>query len=302
MNTETAQNQGGEMDVDSFAAALMQAAPDPETPQDDQPEVAQEQPQEDVEEVAAEADETDAEQPDEDQPTLYAVTINGQESQVGIDDLIAGYQKSGNYDQRIAQVKQDREAVKAQMAEVEQMKAQVQERLAQFATPDPEPDWVALADELDPYEFNRQRAEWDKKQAQKVVAARELREQQNADFAKAQSEAASKLREAAKLTTPEAAKAYATNIQEGASHYGFTTDDVQNCADHRLLMILHDAQMYRQSLEAKPASKKVAKPAKAMPPGAAKPANSKDQKSKDALSAFRNTGSEDDFVKAMLSG
>ena len=119
-------------------------------------------------EVAAE-EETPTEEV-EPEPKLYEVKIDGQVEKVPLDELKAGYSRTSDYTRKTqATAAKERELAVRESAisqdrdrYIEGLK-NVEALLTQHAD---EPDWTKLADELDPADFNRQRAQWDNRQRQ----------------------------------------------------------------------------------------------------------------------------------------
>ena len=308
--TQVAENQSDPGSMDAFIADILEtpeekpseAAQEPaEAPQEGQDQSEQEPEQPEAASDDGEPGEAEADQEAEEVP-LYTVKINGVESQVPLDDLVAGYQKSGNYDQKMAELQQHREADAARVAEFEQERQQLQDRLARVAFMEvQEPDWKALAED-DPIGAFQAKLKWDQEQAE-VKAERERIEQQHAASIQQQREQASRqLLKAANIKTKEEWESFQSEVVEGAAAYGFSREEVDSAMDHRILMLARDAAKYRKMVASKPGAKIVPKRPTAMKPGAANSAGQvKAEKAKAAEVKLKQTGDVDALADWLLT-
>lgn len=263
---------------------------------------------EEVDEPEAEADESEPEEADEEpEDPKYTVKVNGEEFEVTLDELRNGYQMGADYHRKTAAVAEERRKVEAQQKQAEQLREQYEAALAKFVSAeDQEPDWVKLADELDPWQYQQRRAQWDVKQAEKARAAQQLQ------AAQAQRQQELIRRESQRLLEafPEwkDSKAFQrdrADMLEVAKAYGYTEEEFMSAVDHRIFRMLRDATRGRKFASAKPApTKKVAKPApKALKPGAQ--TTSADRRSDKAAALrdnLRKRGDTDSAVAFLLGG
>ncbi len=234
-----------------------------------------------IEEDASEDDDyEEEEQSEEDQvedleteePQLYTISVNGEDTQVTLEELQSGYSRQKDYTRKTQELAQQRKTFEAQQHELAQKDAiysqllpKLEGRLkSELAN---EPDWDALY-QADPIAYIREKDVWnDKKQQLASVQAEQQRTQQEA-----QAEQNKKLAEFveygnqqllheipewqnAEVATKEKAAIsdYAVNVR------GYTQQDINNVVDYRQLLILRDAWLNHKTQLAtkkKPTEKK----------------------------------------------
>jgi hypothetical protein len=283
---ETGAPDQGERLLTLFAAQSGDVAPEkePEETAVGESETAEAKPSEEAgaEEVGVE--EAAPTEETEETPETYEVKIDGQVEAVTLDELKAGYSRTGDYTrktQAIAAKEREFEAKARAASEdreryIEGLK-NVEALLTQHAD---EPDWTKLADELDPAEYNRQRAQWDTRQRQ-VNALRTKREaEEQRVFAEREAAHRAYLgAEQARLLTalPEwkdEAKArteqqkltdYALRV--GADH-GITERNLAEIDSAFPILMLRKAMLYDELMAAKPKVVKQKVPTPSAKPGA----------------------------------
>ena len=312
MSTETAENQSEPGSMDAFVAAITEpveetpspeaanAAEAPQGEHQETDEVAAE-PVEEAEGVEAADEPVDPDADQEDETPLYTVKINGVESQVPIDDLIAGFQKSGNYDQKMAEFSEQREAAKAERARINELRTALEAKLTEISSTAPEePDWVKLASE-DPLGWVEAKAKWEADSAAHAKAKQEaefLANQRQHEQAVAGAKA---LAVAANLKTEDDMKAFSAEVKAVTDLHGFDEAELAQSTDHRILLMARDAVRYRKQQSAKPADKRVPQRPKAIKPGAAPAAGAAKADETAAVRAkLRKTGSLDDFAALLM--
>lgn len=266
---------------------------------------------EDTEESDAEASDEEAESSDDDaeieeEPDRYTVKVNGEEVEVSLDELVGGYQREGDYRRKTQSLADERRAFEREREEVSTLKSQLVRVLQEKAAPaDKEPDWAKLADDLDPWEFNKQRAQWDTKQREREQAQRHAQQLQSEQIAELRTTQRDKLLDAIPEWRDEKAFSEGANaLREGARLYGFSAEDVDNTLDHRLLLILRDAVAYRKTdTRQKAVEKKVRKAPKVARPGASKTKADRRAQERDAAREnLRKHGTVDAAVAFLLQG
>ena len=214
-------------------------------------------------------DELDAVEPDElfesDAP-LYAVTIDGETSEVPLDELISGYQRKATYTQRqqeLAEARQTLEVqlqnVPAQEAALHQTHQQYQEVLQQLhqqmqaANKPANLDWDALERD-NPVQFlklkylEQQRAgeiqavQAEQARMQQLLASENERKRQERLVVQ-QGLVLEKIPEWADsdLQADEQRK-----LLEFGKTVGFSDQELNNILDHRALVVLRDAMRYNE--------------------------------------------------------
>lgn len=260
------------------------------------------------------AEETEAEPS---QPKTYRVKVDGEEVEVTEDELLRGYSRNADYTRKTqalaaeraafeqsekAAVIQERQRYATALAQIEQI---VDGQLAG------EPDWDTLRKEVPADEFAATWADWEraKRQQAAVKAERAKAEEQVRKDAEA-AYAAHLATEGQRVLDvipawkdPEVKKAESREIVEYARELGFTDEEIQKVADHRLVKLLRDAAQGRKQAKAKataePIVRKKIEQAKVVKPGAAastKPVVTEMTRAKQALA---KTGSLHDAAAAI---
>ena len=104
-----------------------------------------------------EAEEYEAEPTPE--PQRYSVNVNGEPTEITLDEALAGYSRHADYTRKTQELAQQRQAFEQEQEQLRQERAmhqQALQQLQQVQTEEPEPDWNALYDQ-DPLEWMRQK-------------------------------------------------------------------------------------------------------------------------------------------------
>lgn len=209
-------------------------------------------------EVEAEDEPADEEESDEEteKPVLHTVKVDGKKIQVPLDELLSGYSRTADYMKKTQALADQRrtaeaefEAVKSERAHYAQTLGQLQ---AQIQATEPKIDWATLEAE-NPAEWTRQRfLQQDRFQRQSMIAAEQ---QKVAETNQAEADKIHEVRmkeESAKLldVVPEwkdakVASAEKTKLVDFLQDQGFTTEQISEASDHRLVKLLRDAMLYR---------------------------------------------------------
>ena len=275
-------------------------------------EESEEESEEEVEESEEESEETEGEEEEE----LYAVTVNGEEVAVSLDELLSGYSRQSDYTRKTQEIAGDRKEMEtlqqqynSEIAQIQQERQQYMDALTnvmqgsmgeleKFANV----DWNALR-ENDPIEYVTTREQYreaqEKIQGLQNEQARAAQTQQ-AQMQKAQQEMLQvekgKLVEALpEWGEPEKQKELATNLQSYAKEQGFTADELNSLIDHRSILVLLKAQKYDQLQKSNVKSKKLKNKPKVIRAGSGT-STTKSDKSKRAaqMKRLRGTGHVDD--------
>lgn len=327
--SESANPDSGVHDVESAVEFLIQAEEPKEEETQETAQAEEESAEEtgDTEEVEAEASEEDAEdtgddaeadaededEEPEDEPR-YTVKVNGEEFEVTLEELQSGYQKNADYHRKTAAVAEERRTLESERQQVQQLRSQLTDALDRFAAQGEEeaPDWVKLAKELDPWEYQTRRAEFDRMQQAKGVAKQRAEAMRAEDHQKALAQQTAMLVESFPEWRGKDGQLDMKRIEAdrmallgAAQVYGFTPDEYLGAMDHRVFKMLADARKWQEYNKAKPApEKRVAKkPVKAIRPGVQK---SRTQAKSDNDAALRGNmrkrGSVDSAVEWLLGG
>ena len=326
---DTTANDGS---IDAVAASLIEMpvekVKEEETVDLEQPEQDDAQDQVESEDTAAEEvdaytdestdeGETDTE---EDAPAeqLFSVKVDGRDQQVPLTELLRGYSGQA-YIQKgmkeVASARQETTAVYEALQAERQQLAQVFQA-AQSGQIPMQPPSMPSEDLLskDPIGYLEARVRYDKELAsyQNAQGLRQQLEAQDAEnrmqshrayLAEQQQQLARAIPALAKPET--AAKVKQDLINAGTQVYGFTNDELEQVADHRLLRVLHDAAQYRRIISGKAAVEKQAQQQQRTPvikPGARPAAQaSKNVTTEKAKVQMKRTGSIDDVARFLLT-
>ena len=271
------------------AALLKITEPEGETPEteevipteeeESQPVAEDESLEEDTEEEeeAVEAKE-ESEETDGEEEELYAVTVNGEEVAVSLDELLSGYSRQSDYTKKTQEIASERKGMgelqqqyNSHIAQIQQERQQYAEALTNVIVNQSAElerfsniDWNTLR-ETDPIEYVTTREQYREAQ-EKVQATQNQRAQaqqaQQAEMNKAQHQMLQvekgKLVEAIpEWGDPDKQKELATNLQSYAKGQGFTAEELNSLVDHRSVLVLLKAQKYDQLQKSDVKSKKL---------------------------------------------
>ena len=256
-----------------------------ETPVDET-EVEETQEAEEVEEEAPESEEEEGQAEEETEEEVeeeeydvvaeedlkYTIKVDGEELEVGIDELKNGYQRQADYtrkSQALAEQRKETENIQSERQRLEQERQMyanglqmLQEQQTNKLQEYQDTDWTALKNE-DPYEYMLKRDEYReaKEKAQNVQQQQVLIQQEQADeVAKARAhfvqQEYSRLVDALPEWNDEKSTVK-TDVQEYAKSVGFRPDEINQLADHRSVLIIKKAMEY-DKLTKKVAPKKKA--------------------------------------------
>lgn len=213
------------------------------------------------------------------EPRKLKVKLPDGEQELPEDEVVNGYLRTADYTRKTQKLADERKAFEAEAQAVAAERQRYAAQLAQLDelltdTVSAEPDWDTLKQE-DPAVFAATYAAWDQQQKQlgKVRAERARAEQQvQADYvAQMQNHLraeATKLVEAIpEWKDPEKAKADRSKLVSYAETMGYTPDELAQVTDHRVIRILRDAALYRDSLAKKPAIEQKIERVKVQAPG-----------------------------------
>jgi hypothetical protein len=251
----------------------------PTEEEESQPEEEDESFEEESEEEAEEESEEESEEADvEEEEELYAVTVNGEEVAVNLDELLSGYSRQSDYTRKTQEIAGDRKEMESlqqhynsQIATIQQERQQYMEALQNIITSSAEGiskysnvDWENLK-ETDPIDYVTKREEL--RQSQEKVQAMQQeqyqtqqRHQQEAQKIRArvvQEEYGKLVEKLPEWGEEDKQKEIASGIRSYASSQGFTEDELNSLTDHRSLLVLMKAQKFDQLQKSDVKSKKL---------------------------------------------
>ena len=271
------------------AALLKMTEPEGETPETEEATPTEEEESQPVaedesleeeteEEEEPEGEEESEETEGEEEEELYAVTVNGEEVAVSLDELLSGYSRQSDYTRKTQEIAGERKGMEelqqqynSQVAQIQQERQQYMDALQNIIASSAEgisqyadTDWDSLR-ESDPIEYVTKREEL--RQSQEKIQAMQ-REQYTAQ--QRQSEQTTQMRarivqeEYGKLVEalPEwgdadKQKKLASEIRSYAGTQGFTEEELNSLVDHRSLLVLMKAKKYDQLQNSDVKSKKL---------------------------------------------
>jgi len=213
------------------------------------------------------------------EPELHRVKVQGQELEVTLDELKAGYSRDSDYRQKTHSLGLEKRDLETQKTSLRQSyDTRLSELNDLIATADAtvrqqqgSEDLQKLYDE-DPtaaarldYQLRQQNRQLEEVRSK----AKEAQQSQYNEFLNTQRElAATKIPE---FADPNKADTFKVNMRNSLRNYGFNDSEIGSLADHRFLMVAKDAMSYQNLKDKKPiVQKKVANAPKVVKAGVAK--------------------------------
>jgi len=242
-------------------------------------------------------------------PDLHQVKVQGQEMEVTLDELKAGYSRDSDYRQKTHSLSLEKKQFDEERNVLRQ---QYEMKLRELN------EAIASAEslnrqQLDPAELQRLYEE-DPSQAAKLdFQFRQQNEKINQAKAKAREAAQAQynqyLTEQRRLaqeripefSDPNKSESFKSGIKTTLKGYGFSDQEIGSLADHRMLMVIKDAMAYKGLRNSKPiVQKKVANAPKVIKPGVVKTENSKRSEVRNKISKLKKSGRLEDAHSAIL--
>jgi hypothetical protein len=238
------------------------------------------------------------------------VKAAGEEKEVTFDELVDGYQKGLDYTKKSQSVAEQRKAVEAERAAIEQAKqardaySQRLTLIEEFLSKQNEGEDLNALKEVDPIGYAVKVAERTEREKQLAMVQAEQQRISQQRFAEQQAELQRRLHEEAKRVAeviPEYGDAKKSNevkqtIRAFAKEVGFTDQELAQAYDSRQVQVLWMAAQYAKLQKQKPeVTKKVQNAPKMLSPGvAANQKNAADESTKKAHSQLRKSGKVSD--------
>ena len=269
-------------------ALLKMTEPEGETPEteeatpteeeESQPVAEDESFEEETEEEEEPEGEEESEETDGEEEELYAVTVNGEEVAVSLDELLSGYSRQSDYTRKTQEIATDRKEMEtlqqqynSEVAKIQHERQQYMDTLTniianqggeleKFANV----DWDTLR-ETDPIEYVTTREQY--REAQEKVQGLQHEQARAAQIQQAQNNQAQhqmlqvekgKLVEALpEWGDPDKQKELSSKLQSYAKDQGFSAEELNSLIDHRSVLVLLKAQKYDQLQNSDVKSKKL---------------------------------------------
>ena len=244
------------------------------------------------------------------EPELHRVKVSGQELEVTLDELKAGYSRDSDYRQKTHSLGLEKRDLEAQKTSLRQSyDTRLSELNDLIATADAtvrqqqgSEDLQKLYDE-DPtaaarldYQLRQQNRQLEEVRSK----AKEAQQNQYNEFLATQRElAATKIPE---FADPNKADTFKVNMRNSLRNYGFNDSEIGQLADHRFLMVAKDAMSYQNLKDKKPiVQKKVANAPKVVKAGIAKSGTSSGREAiRQKIGKLRKSGHLKDAHSAIL--
>ena len=258
------------------------------------------------------SDDSEEVEQEQEQPR-YRVKVDGQEYEVTQDELVKGYQREADYTKKTQTLAEQRKAVEAEKAAVEQAK-QLRDTYAQrlqiieqaLRSQTPSEDLEALK-EVDPIGYAVKVAEKSEKEKQLyAIRAEQARIAQMQQAEQAETLQRVVATEAEKLVKflpeyadPEKGEQVRSSIKRYAESIGFSSDELSKVYDSRAVLTLYKAMQYDKLMSNKgEVTKKVGQAPKMVKAGVGKPMGSADaEQTKRMKQQLRQTGKVSDAAK-----
>ena len=249
-------------------------------------------------------------QTETEEPELHRIKVSGQELEVSLDELKAGYSRDSDYRQKthtLGLEKKDLESEKGSLRQT--YDSRLSELNDMISTADSfirqqqgSKDLQRLYDE-DPtsaarldYQLREQKSQIDGMKSKE----NEAYQRQYSEYLDAQRQlAAAKIPE---YSDPNKTDQFKTNMRSTLRGYGFNDSEIGNVADHRFLMVIKDAMSYKSVKDKRPiAQKKVANAPRVIKSGVAKSSSSSGRDSiRNKIGQLKKTGHLKDAQNALL--
>jgi len=264
-------------------------------------------------------DQIEDETPLDSNQELYKLTINGQETEVTLDELKKGYSRQSDYTRKTEKLSQDRKSVEEKNSEYtrlneeakikrDQYEKQLQVLSEQLRATEPQVDMERLYQE-DPAEFVKQKAEQDRRKELQAAAQQEqdrIRQEKQQESEKVYSQYLDNERKLLAEKLPiygdkDKGPEFVKNLTNYAKSIGYADQEIAMLVDHRAVMMLANAYRYDKLKKANLNNKKVTKVSKVVSSSSPKVQddsdNAKRMKSKKAT--LKRTGKVNDAVSVL---
>jgi len=255
----------------------------PETEEEQPTEEEESQPEEEDESLEEESEETsgeDSEEADEEveEDLLYAVTVNGVEQEVTLEELMKGYSRQSDYTKKTQEVSQERKQIESlqqkynsEVAQIQSERQQYMDNLQQIISNSAgemekftNVDWTSLK-ESDPIEYVTKREELREaqekiqsfKNEQQVVFQKQMKDTESMRKTVMEEEHKKLVSAIPEWSDPNEQKKLASNLRAYGLEQGFSAEELGSLIDHRSVLVLIKALKYDQMQNSDVKSKKL---------------------------------------------
>ena len=264
-------------------------------------------------------DQIEDETPLDSNQELYKLTINGQETEVTLDELKKGYSRQSDYTRKTEKLSQDRKSVEEKNSEYtrlneeakikrDQYEKQLQVLSEQLRATEPQVDMERLYQE-DPAEFVKQKAEQDRRKELQTAAQQEqdrIRQEKQQESEKVYSQYLDNERKLLAEKLPiygdkDKGPEFVKNLTNYAKSIGYADQEIAMLVDHRAVMMLANAYRYDKLKKANLNNKKVTKVSKVVSSSSPKVQDDSDvaKRMKSKKATLKRTGKVNDAVSVL---
>ena len=278
-------------------------------------EILKEQPQSQQEYQEVEAGESEHEEAIEEaqeEEQRFVVKAAGEEREVTLQELIEGYQKGTDYHKKTNALAEQRKAVEAEKAAVEQAKqardayAQRLQVMDQFLSQQMKGEDIESLKETDPIayavkvaEMTRQEKQLQQLRAEQQRIAREQQAEQEVHMERRIAEEAQKVASAIPdYADPKKGEKVRSDLRAFAKSIGYSDAELASATDSRAVVTLWMAAQYQKLQQSKPGvTKKVTEAPKLLKPGTATGKTIQSEAAKQDFARLKKTGSRQDAAR-----
>jgi len=268
-----------------------------------------------------EEEEESEESDDEEEEALYAVTVNGEEHEVSLDELLKGYSRQSDYTKKTQELSQGRKEIEEAKSNYDSALTQMQgerqhyinsiNQILQNSSNNLNEynkiDWDTLKNE-DPIEYVKMKEDFREGKEKMQVLEQQRQsavQQQQAEMQKVheesiQVERAKMIEALPEWGDPEKQKELAADVKTYALKQGFSEEELSSLIDHRSVLVLMKAAKYDALENADAKSKKLKNKPKVIRAGSGK-TKGENSKSKRAakMKRLQGTGHVDDAASIL---
>ena len=253
---------------------------------------------------------TEETQTESQEPNLHRLKVNGQEIEVSLDELKAGYSRDSDYRQKTHSLSLEKRDLEAQNNSLRQSyDTRLSELNDLIATADATVKSQQGSQDLQRlYEDDPQAAaKLDFQLRQQNTAIEDMKQKAKDAYAKQYEDFLSTQRELAaqkipEYSDPKKADQFKYAMRNSLRSYGFSDQEIGNLADHRFLMVAKDAMGYQSLKDKRPiVQKKIAKAPKVVKSGVASSnVSSGREQIRSKIGKVRKSGNIQDAQSAIL--
>ncbi len=253
---------------------------------------------------------TEETQTESQEPNLHRLKVNGQEIEVSLDELKAGYSRDSDYRQKTHSLGLEKRDLEAQKNSLRQSyDTRLSELNDLIATADATVKSQQGSQDLQRlYEDDPQAAaKLDFQLRQQNTAIEDMKQKAKDAYAKQYEDFLSTQRELAaqkipEYSDPKKADQFKYAMRNSLRSYGFSDQEIGNLADHRFLMVAKDAMGYQSLKDKRPiVQKKIAKAPKVVKSGVASSnVSSGREQIRSKIGKVRKSGNIQDAQSAIL--